>query len=723
MGTRSLDGSANYNPVWVTPTADTMVYIKFDGVLTDTTATMSPCGVPYDIAVNVNYLQTYQIRDTSDNDQSKLALFTCDGTTFTAVYGEDANGAPAGSPALDVGTILLPKCLDGVINAVDDVRVTAINTPINIGILSNDLTFLCTVNTTSLSTFGLLQPTNGTVVLNANGTFTYTPNAGFQGIDYFEYQVCSNEFVSKCDIARVTITVTDCNAMGNQNLINGKVFLEQLTDDGTFDNENFVSGVNIDLIADLNCNQIVDVNEIVLASTVSDLSGNYTFGTINGYFAKDDFQPVPSFSGNDGSVLWASNWLELGDNLNFATGDVRITNDPLHTTNAIRLSGANNGISRPLNFVGALNASLKFNVRRQGLGDSTEQVNVQLNGVTIYTINDGDAIGTDNFYQEISVPIATFIANGINTITFITNGNVSTTDIFYIDNVQFTYYRDPTCFIARVNPFNTNGAYSASLLNIQTAAFNGVGNCDNTNYLGVTANLVASNDFENAQVNTPVIVNVISNDVIGKPNPSSVTIGGGLVQPTNGIIINNLDGTITYTPNPGFIGIDTFEYQVCSIEDSLVCDVALVTVTVSCISKDNVNTITGVIYNDVNLNNNFDITDTKKENVQVNLFNDINANGILNVGEPIIDTEISDILGNYTFEINPLTSSNTYIDNFNIVSTNSMVLASQTAGTANWTATPWIEENETDGFNSGDINITNVNGLYITNTNKGAKNC
>src|SRR5207237_2851758 len=30
-------------------------------------------------------------------------------------------------------------------------------------------------------------PTNGTLAMNANGAFTYTPNAGFSGIDTFTY--------------------------------------------------------------------------------------------------------------------------------------------------------------------------------------------------------------------------------------------------------------------------------------------------------------------------------------------------------------------------------------------------------------------------------------------------------------------------------------------------------------------------------------------------------
>ena len=47
-------------------------------------------------------------------------------------------------------------------------------------------------------------PGNGTVVLNANGSFDYTPNAGFNGSDSFTY-VANDGFI---DSAIVTVTLT-----------------------------------------------------------------------------------------------------------------------------------------------------------------------------------------------------------------------------------------------------------------------------------------------------------------------------------------------------------------------------------------------------------------------------------------------------------------------------------------------------------------------------------
>ncbi len=53
------------------------------------------------------------------------------------------------------------------------------------------------------------DPANGTVVLNANGTFTYTPDADFNGTDTFTYQAFDGSASSNS--ATVTITVTAVN--------------------------------------------------------------------------------------------------------------------------------------------------------------------------------------------------------------------------------------------------------------------------------------------------------------------------------------------------------------------------------------------------------------------------------------------------------------------------------------------------------------------------------
>jgi len=53
------------------------------------------------------------------------------------------------------------------------------------------------------------SPANGTVTLNADGSFTYAPNANFNGSDAFTYR--ANDGPSDSNIATVTIAVRAVN--------------------------------------------------------------------------------------------------------------------------------------------------------------------------------------------------------------------------------------------------------------------------------------------------------------------------------------------------------------------------------------------------------------------------------------------------------------------------------------------------------------------------------
>jgi hypothetical protein len=713
----SLNGSRNDNPIWVTPVASTILYIKFDGNLASNTPTMSPCGLPFDIAVPLTALQTYKIKDTADNDQSGTAIYTCDGTPFAAVYGEDPTTAQTASPSLDVGTILAPKCMQWLVNAVEDRESTLPGTPVIVNILANDWGFLCNVDPASVTTNYLRQPLHGTIQVNINGTITYTPYPGFEGVDVFEYRVRAADFAGVSDVAEVRVTVSDCNASIYENLVKGRVFVDRQPGNGAYDSgEAFTANIQVDLYADTNCNGRVDPGEIALDTTYSDLSGNYEFSTVNGYYVRDDFDPSGGFAGNDGSVNWQTNWLEVGDDLNATNGDVRIMTDPQSSNMATRVAGANNGISRVASFSEATSATLKFKYRRQGLSNQTEAVQVQLNGVAVYTINDGDAVGTDNFYQSIVLPITGFNANGTNTLKFLSNGNLTSTDYFWIDDVELLYFKANACFVAKVNPANTAGAYSPSTLNEQSAVFDGLGDCDNYNYLGVLATLVASDDIVNTAIDSPIRINVLENDTVGIPDPATVVTSGLTNQPAHGTVVVNSDGTITYTPTPGYIGTDDFEYRVCSIEDPGACDIALVVVYVSCISIPGQNTITGMIFEDADVDTVLDVGEGGYADTAVNLYRDLNANGALDTDEPLIDTVLSSSVGSFQFDIAPPAATNTYLDRF---STNTV--ANQSYGTRSWTANSWTEINESDGFGAGDIRILAAYGLRVQNTNNGAR--
>ncbi len=87
--------------------------------------------------------------------------------------------------------------------AVADVASGTTGQPITGNVLINDTDAegsALTVNTTPIN-----APTNGSLQLNADGTFTYTPNTDYVGTDSFTYQVC--DAAGNCTEATVQITV------------------------------------------------------------------------------------------------------------------------------------------------------------------------------------------------------------------------------------------------------------------------------------------------------------------------------------------------------------------------------------------------------------------------------------------------------------------------------------------------------------------------------------
>ncbi|MEM5538663.1 Ig-like domain-containing protein, partial [Olleya sp. AS48] len=88
---------------------------------------------------------------------------------------------------------------------------------------------------------------------------------------------------------------------------------------------------------------------------------------------------------------------------------------------------------------------------------------------------------------------------------------------------------------------------------------------------------IANADTATTPEGTPVDIVVLANDFDPDADPIIITNN---TTPDNGTVTVNTDGTITYTPNDGFIGEDTFEYTICDNALPALCDTATVTVTV-----------------------------------------------------------------------------------------------------------------------------------------------
>jgi uncharacterized repeat protein (TIGR01451 family) len=92
---------------------------------------------------------------------------------------------------------------------------------------------------------------------------------------------------------------------------------------------------------------------------------------------------------------------------------------------------------------------------------------------------------------------------------------------------------------------------------------------------------VALSDVSFTTVGLPVVINILANDSDADGTLGTPTI---TVAPLYGSVVVNQDKTVTYTPFPGFEGIDAFTYQICDVDRcgyASECSTAEVTITVA----------------------------------------------------------------------------------------------------------------------------------------------
>lgn len=125
---------------------------------------------------------------------------------------------------------------------------------------------------------------------------------------------------------------------------------------------------------------------------------------------------------------------------------------------------------------------------------------------------------------------------------------------------------------------------------------------------------VAVDDAAATPLNTPTAINILSNDFI----PGSVlteqfilTVADGGIGPLNGTATINTDGTLSYTSDNGFCGMDSLQYVICNVFG---CDTAIVRIEIGCFSgePDDFKIFTGFSPNGDDINDTFFI-----ENVEI----------------------------------------------------------------------------------------------------------
>jgi len=264
------------------------------------------------------------------------------------------------------------------------------------------------------------DPGHYTTVTNWRGTGESRPNyGGSGGLGYF---LGDNGSAGE-DIAVFSGNYDDYNiefiTFGGYNAV-------RITDQNTGDGDDGVDtliGVEIARFADRDVSIVIEPPSLKLHAFDA---GNYF----------DQFS-TSSYSRQDGTVNWTTNWTESSEpGVNPTTsGAIQIS------SNALRL-GENGGdgasIERGLNLAGAISAHLSYSVNEQSLDNSdNEQVTVffaadGINFVLVDTINQN----TNNAVRDITLT-GSFTANAA--IRFIVTAMDNSGEFVFIDNVRVDF--------------------------------------------------------------------------------------------------------------------------------------------------------------------------------------------------------------------------------------------------------------------------------------------
>lgn len=439
-------------------------------------------------------------------------------------------------------------------------------TPVLLPILANDMTPQGVLVPSSITI--IAQPVGGTISIDTTtGVITYTPHPTFEGEEMFSYTV-RNDAGLTSDTAIVLFTVLDA--------VNDRATIVQ----------NSTLTLNV-LANDIISNDFIP-NPATL--TIERQPFNGTVTNVNLTTGEITYQPNSGYAGEDSFVY------KVEDNFGFWVAvatvfiDVRSPNQPPVARNdtVTTLPGTPKTISILANDDdpdGSIDPSTVTIIQQPRMGSAVVH---PANGTITYTPN-AESRGRDSLkyivYDDQEEPsnVATvfILVNNppfglamdfttpvdsplvIQPLTFVFDSDG------FIDATTVTITRQPTRGVVKVDSVFGDITYTpnASVRGLDSLYFK-VSDNDGAYSENIPVRILINNppvakpDSVFTARNRPVVIDVLANDTDsdGHLVPSSIVVE--LLPEFGSVHIDTTTGRITYTPRPGFAGVDLFEYGV-----------------------------------------------------------------------------------------------------------------------------------------------------------------
>lgn len=479
-GSQDLTVATN-DPVWVTATAPTTIFVDYDAD-PSTGANTDPNGSRYDTAISLTTALTQlRITDGGDRDMTGARIYTVDGTPVAAAYGEDPDAAtPVAFPGVDLGTTLFPACGalcirklatisvdvdgDGLADPGDTLRwsVEAANTdyytlinPILFDTLPSGVTYV---------------PGSTTVSINGATPVGVADDVVPPAVSLFPYDETGRQITANIPVGGVVTaffdTVIDPAFAGTAAICNRAIVTSQreiiLTPANGADTGCIpVDGLRITKVSSSGGNPLLPGDPLTYTIVVTNTSSStitnvavtdplpagLTWGSTTVSWAgapsatiSDDFETTGSWGGGTG---WsAPNWTEVdGGGATDSTGRIRkATNLTGRRLNFRPNALVGEGVTRLAGNLGGYGAvTLSFEKRCAGLEpDDAVAVQVRPDGAALWTTVATYAGCNDGGFVAQSFPLATSTFGSATEVRFeVPVGSpFEANDNMYFDNVQ-----------------------------------------------------------------------------------------------------------------------------------------------------------------------------------------------------------------------------------------------------------------------------------------------
>ena len=447
--------------------------------------------------------------------------------------------------------------------ATDDDYAAAENQELDVtaanGVLANDTT----PDGNTLTAVLAANPANGSVTLNADGSFSYVPNAGYYGVDSFTYYDENGPADSNVATVYITVYATPV-ATDDYYATAENQELDVTAANGVLANDSTPDGNTLTPVLAANpANGSVTLNG----------DGSFSYIPADGFYGVDSFTYYDENGPADSNVatvyltvyatpVATDDYYATAENqeLDVTAANGVLANDSTPDGNTLTAVLASN----PANGSVTLNADGSFsyqpNAGFYGVDSFTyydENGPADSNVATVYITVYATPVATDDYYataenQELDVTAANgVLANDStpdgNTLTAVLAANPANGSVTLNADGSFSYVPNADYYgVDSFTYYDENGPGDSNTATV---------------YITVYATPVATDDYyataENQELDVTAANGVLANDSTPDGNTLTPVLAA---NPANGSVTLNPDGSFSYQPNNGYYGVDSFTY-------------------------------------------------------------------------------------------------------------------------------------------------------------------